>query len=144
MADDKQQRTQQLKEKYGSVLRVIEQQGVRLENVHVENNKLLIRGAAPSEDAKNKVWDQIKLVDPSYSDLTCDLRVEQRAGQAAAAEQTQAAAQTYTVQAGDSLSKISKQFYGDANAYMRIFEANRDKLSDPDKIKPGQQLTIPQ
>ena len=143
MADDKQQRTQQLKEKYGSALRVIEQQGVRLENVHVENNKLLIRGAAPSEDAKNKVWDQIKLVDPSYSDLICDLRVEQRAGQAAAAGQTQAAAQTYTVQAGDSLSKISKQFYGDANAYMRIFEANRDKLSDPDKIRPGQQLTIP-
>ncbi|MCL4853854.1 MAG: LysM peptidoglycan-binding domain-containing protein [Bryobacteraceae bacterium] len=143
MADDKQQRTQQLKEKYGSALRVIEQQGVRLENVHVENNKLLIRGVAPSEDAKNKVWDQIKLVDPSYSDLICDLRVEQRAGQAAAAGQTQAAAQTYTVQAGDSLSKISKQFYGDANAYMRIFEANRDKLSDPDKIKPGQQLTIP-
>ena len=80
MADDKQQRTQQLKEKYGSVLRVIEQQGVRLKNANVENNKLLIRGAAPSEDAKNKVWDQIKLVDPSYSDLTCDLRVEQRAG----------------------------------------------------------------
>ncbi len=144
MADDKQQRTQQLKEKYGSALRVIEQQGVRLENVHVENNKLLIRGVAPSEDAKNKVWDQIKLVDPSFSDLICDLRVEQRAEQPAAARQTQAPAQTYTVQPGDSLSKISKQFYGDANAYMRIFEANRDKLSDPDKIKPGQQLTIPQ
>ena len=47
------------------------------------------------------------------------------------------------MQAGDSLSKISRQFYGDANQYDRIFEANRDKLSDPNKIRPGQVLNIP-
>jgi nucleoid-associated protein YgaU len=51
--------------------------------------------------------------------------------------------QTYTVKSGDNLSRISKQFYGDANEYMRIFYANRDKLHDPDKIQVGQQLTIP-
>jgi nucleoid-associated protein YgaU len=51
--------------------------------------------------------------------------------------------QTYTVKSGDTLSKISKQFYGDANQYQRIFEANRDKLDDPNKIQPGQQLVIP-
>ena len=51
--------------------------------------------------------------------------------------------QTYTVKAGDTLSKIAKELLGDANAYMRIFEANRDQLSDPDKIKPGQVLKIP-
>jgi nucleoid-associated protein YgaU len=50
---------------------------------------------------------------------------------------------TYTVQPGDSLSKISKQFYGNANQYMKIFEANKDKLSDPDKIKAGMELMIP-
>ena len=50
---------------------------------------------------------------------------------------------TYTVQAGDSLSKISKQFYGNVNEYMRIFEANRDQLDDPNKIQPGQKLVIP-
>ena len=50
---------------------------------------------------------------------------------------------TYTVKAGDTLSKISKQLYGDPNRYQQIFEANRDQLSDPDKIKPGQVLTIP-
>lgn len=50
----------------------------------------------------------------------------------------------YTVQSGDSLSKIAKEVYGDANAYNRIFDANRPMLSDPDKIYPGQVLYIPQ
>lgn len=49
----------------------------------------------------------------------------------------------YTVKAGDSLSKIAKQVYGDANAYMQIFEANKPMLSHPDKIYPGQSLRIP-
>jgi nucleoid-associated protein YgaU len=50
---------------------------------------------------------------------------------------------TYTVQAGDSLSKISKQFYGDADEYMKIVQANSEQISDPDKIKPGMKLNIP-
>ena len=53
------------------------------------------------------------------------------------------AAATYTVKSGDTLSKIAKDHLGDANAYMKIFEANKDQLSDPDKIKPGQVLKIP-
>ena len=52
-------------------------------------------------------------------------------------------AQYYTVKSGDTLSKISKQFYGDANQYMKIFEANKPMLSNPDKIYPGQNLRIP-
>jgi nucleoid-associated protein YgaU len=52
-------------------------------------------------------------------------------------------AKYYTVVSGDTLSKISKQFYGDANKYMRIFEANKPMLSDPNKIYPGQNLRIP-
>jgi nucleoid-associated protein YgaU len=47
------------------------------------------------------------------------------------------------VQPGDSLSKISKEFYGDTNMYMKIFEANKDKLTDPDKIRAGMNLLIP-
>ena len=47
------------------------------------------------------------------------------------------------MKAGDTLSKIAKEHLGDANAYMKIFEANRDKLSNPDLIKPGQVLTLP-
>lgn len=52
--------------------------------------------------------------------------------------------QTYTVVKGDTLSKIAKQFYGSANKWRRIFEANTDQLDNPDRIKPGQVLKIPQ
>jgi nucleoid-associated protein YgaU len=52
-------------------------------------------------------------------------------------------AQFYVVKKGDSLSKIAEEFYGDKMLYPKIFEANRDQLSDPDKIKPGQKLRIP-
>ena len=50
---------------------------------------------------------------------------------------------TYTVQAGDTLSKIAKEYYGDADQYQRIFEANRDQLDDPSNISVGQTLKIP-
>ena len=49
----------------------------------------------------------------------------------------------HTVKSGDTLSKIAKEAYGDANAYMKIFEANKPMLSDPNKIYPGQMLRIP-
>jgi len=52
--------------------------------------------------------------------------------------------ETYEVKSGDSLSKIAKRVYGSANAWKRIFEANKDVLKDPDKIYPGQKLKIPQ
>ena len=52
--------------------------------------------------------------------------------------------QTYTVQPGDTLSKISQRFYGDAGKHMDIFYANRDKIEDPDNIQVGTELTIPE
>lgn len=149
MAD---QRLEQLKQKYQSVLNVIEQQGVRLEHLHVQDNKLFLSGEAPSQDAKNRVWDQIKLVDPGYTDLTADIRVVAGASAESSGGQTQAAgasasggqqSRMYTVQPGDSLSKIAREFYGNANDYMKIFNANRDKLKDPNRIQPGQELVIP-
>ena len=131
------------KQKYAGALEAASKNQVRLQNVHWENGKILIRGEAPSEDAKNKVWDAVKAVNAGASpqDATIEITVAQ--GQGGPAGGAQAPARTYTVQAGDTLSKISKQFYGDANAYMKIFNANKDKLKDPDKIQPGQQLTIP-
>ena len=135
---------EQLKAKYQSVLNFIQTQNVQLQNVNMEGDKLFIRASAPSQDAKNRVWDQIKLVDPNYSDLIADIQApEAAAAVAAAGGGATVAARTYTVQAGDSLSKISRHFYGDANQYMKIFEANKDKLADPDKIKPGMELDIP-
>jgi nucleoid-associated protein YgaU len=130
----------QLKLKYGSVLNSINQSGVRLTHVHIQDNKLYIEGACGSEAIKNKIWDQAKLVDPTISDLTLNLTVDPSLAPPAPAA---AAAKTYTVAAGDSLSKIAKQFYGNANDYMKIFEANKDKLTDPNTIKVGQQLVIP-
>jgi hypothetical protein len=142
------QKFEQLKQKYQSVQNAMAQQQVRVQNINMQGDKLFIRGEAPSQQAKNRVWDQIKLVDPSYSDLIVDITVVETA-----APRTQTAgagigggqqSRMYTVQAGDSLSKISRQFYGDANQYMKIFNANRDRLDDPNKIQAGQQLVIPE
>jgi LysM repeat protein len=140
-----QKRFDELRQKYSSVLNTADQQHLQIRNLHVQDNKLFIRAIAPSQDAANKVWDQIKLTNPNLDDITADIQVEQGAAQGAAAPGgTQGqGGQTYTVRSGDTLSRISKQFYGDAREYMRIFYANRDKLRDPDKIQVGQQLTIP-
>lgn len=133
---------EQLKAKYQSVLNFIQEQNVQLQNVNMEGGKLFIRASAPSQDVKNRIWDQIKLVDPNFSDLVADIQAPAAAAAAAAGGST-AAARTYTVQAGDNLSKISKHFYGDPNQYMKIVNANKDQLPDPDKIKPGMELNIP-
>jgi LysM repeat protein len=142
-------RLEELKNKYQAALRTIQQKGVVLAHLHVQDNKLFIQGSAPSEAIKDEVWNQIKAADAQFSDLTCDLQVDSSLPQPKAAAATAAAGsggtsgQTYTVQAGDTLSKIAKQFYGDANAYNKIFEANKDQLSSPDRINAGQELKIP-
>ena len=140
-------RLEELKNKYKPALDAIQKNGVRLSHLHVQDNKLFIQGAAPSQEAKNTVWNQIKAVDPNYSDVTCDLTIDPSLAPAQAQAATAAAGggqgRTYKVQPGDSLSKIAKQFYGDANQYNRIFEANRNKLDNPDKIQVGQELMIP-
>jgi LysM repeat protein len=140
-------RLEELKTKYASALQTIQQEGVRLTHLHVQDNKLFIQGAAPSEQIKNDVWNQIKAVDPSYSDLTCDMTIDSSLpapkAAAAAAGGGAGSQRTYKVQPGDTLSKIAKEFYGNASEYNKIFEANRDKLSDPNKIQPGQELKIP-
>ena len=153
MAKDSQA-FEQAKQKYQPALTLMKQLGVQIQNVNMEGNKLLIRGVAPSSDIKNRIWDQIKLIDASYSDLTCDLSVSQDQRQPAAqqpgATMTAGAAagggenqRHYTVKSGDTLSKISREFYGDANQYTKIFNANRNILRDPNTIKPGQELIIP-
>jgi hypothetical protein len=135
----------ELKAKYQSVMNFIQQQqNTQLQNVNMEGDKLLIRASAPSQEVKNKIWDQIKLVDPSSSDLIADIQAPAAAAAAAAAAGAPTSgARTYTVKPGDSLSKISQEFYGHANQYMKIFEANKDKLADPDKVRAGMQLVIP-
>ena len=141
MADT--QRLDQLKGKYQSLLTVTDQQHIQLQNLHVQDNKLFIRGVAPSDDAKNRFWDELKRVNPKIDDITADITVDHSRAQAAPAAAAGGGARTYTVKSGDSLSKISKQFYGNANDYMKIFNANQNILKDPNKIQPGQVLSIP-
>jgi len=142
-----QQNFEALKQKYASVLSTIQQQGIHLGHLHEENGKLIIAGKAPSDEAKNRVWDTIKQVDAAYKDLNADITIDPSlAGSQSSSlppSRSLGDEQTYTVEAGDTLSKISKQFYGEASLYMNIFEANRDKLTDPNKIQPGMQLRIP-
>jgi len=128
---------EELKTKYQSVLDIVQQQQVHLQNLHVQDGKLFIKGTAPSLEAANKVWDAIKRVNPGMDDITADFPVDTSLQQ-----QTQNV-RMYRVKAGDTLSKISKEFYGSPHEYMRIYEANRDQLSDPDKIQIGQELKIP-
>jgi nucleoid-associated protein YgaU len=145
MADD--QLLAQLKGKYASAISAAPQLGIQLQNVHIENGKLLIRGKAPNENAKNEIWNRIKAVDSGYSDVVADISIDSSLPQPAAAggegSRNRSAGQTYTVKPGDTLSKIAQQFYGKASDYSKIFEANRDKLSNPDNIQAGQELVIP-
>jgi nucleoid-associated protein YgaU len=139
-------RLNELKQKYDRALKTMTSSGIRLQNLHIQDNKLLMRGTAPSEQAKNELWNAIKAADPSMSDVLVEMTIDPSIAPPPAAGGSRGAAgaeQTYSVKSGDTLSKISKQFYGDANKYMKIFEANRDQLTDPDKIKPGQTLKIP-
>jgi nucleoid-associated protein YgaU len=133
----------ELKKKYETVLTTADQQHVQFQNLHVQDNKLFIKGTAPTEEAKNKFWDQIKLISPAQDDITADISVDSSRAQGAAVGGGGNGGQTYTVKPGDTLSKISKQFYGDADEYMAIFYANRSALKDPNMIQAGQQLTIP-
>src|ERR671927_1766178 len=81
-----QQRFNDLKQKFQTVLTTADNERIQFQNLHVQDNKLYIRGIAPSEEAKNKFWDQIKLVNPNADDITADITVEQSQAQAAAAD----------------------------------------------------------
>lgn len=111
------------------------------------DGKLHFHGTVNSQDEANQIWNAIKTVPDWQKDVMADIKVNQaeaaQAGKAPAAPAATQAGETYTVQAGDTLSAIAKKHLGNANAYMDIFNANRDQLSDPDKIKPGQVLKIP-
>ena len=108
------------------------------------DGKLHFVGTVKSEAEANQIWDAIKTIPTWRNDVVADIKVvPSAAGAGAAGAGAGSAGKTYTVKAGDTLSAIAKAHLGDANAYMKIFDANKDQLTDPDKIRPGQVLRIP-
>lgn len=124
---------EQAKAKYQSAIDMIQAKGGSLKNVHIEGEKLLIRAAMPTENLKNDIWNEIKRIDPGYADLMADITVD---------SSLKPPARTYTVKSGDSLSKIAKEFYGDAKLYTKIVAANPG-IKNPDVIHPGDVFVIP-
>ena len=124
-----------LRDKYNHAIQTAK--GFRMEGAAEERDgKLYFHGLVKNQDEVNRIWDAIKTVPEWRNDIVGDIKIDPNAPATPAAV-------TYTVKAGDTLSKIAKEHLGNANAYMSIFEANKDQLSDPDKIKPGQVLKIP-
>lgn len=98
---------------------------------------------AGNVDGIGSVDDRISVTNPVRSGAPLATAATPAAAAAPAPAQDPWASRTYTVQSGDSLSKIAKEMYGDAGKYQQIFEANKPMLKDPDKIYPGQVLRIP-
>lgn len=121
-----------------AILDYIRSQNLSAENLNVtfdgNTSTATVSGEAPDQATREKIV------------LCCGnvTSVEHVNDQMTVAGAAQAAARFYTVKSGDTLSKISKEMYGDANQYTRIFEANKPMLSHPDKIYPGQMLRIPE
>jgi nucleoid-associated protein YgaU len=110
------------------------------------DGKLYFKGTVATEAEKNQIWDAIKTIPTWQKDIVADIRVT--GGPASGAAPTAAApaapqSRTYTVKSGDTLSRIAKEHLGDAGEYMKIFNLNKDQLSNPDLIKPGQVLRLP-
>jgi nucleoid-associated protein YgaU len=119
-----------VQEKYQTLIDLANELGISSLNVTEGDGFLKIEGSAASSEHKKRLWDEYNRIDPEYRSGDLVLNIDA----------PEATANTYTVQSGDNLSKIGKHY---GISYMKIFEANRDKLDDPDKIYPGQELNIP-
>jgi nucleoid-associated protein YgaU len=120
------------RQKYADLTKVANDLGIVNFLMIEEGEKLQLTGTASYQLAKDELWNAIKRHAGWEEDLAADIKVANHDlhGQ-------------YTVKGGDSLSKIARYIYGDASAFTKIFEANRDILKTPDVIHPGQVLKIP-
>jgi nucleoid-associated protein YgaU len=119
-----------LQEKYQPLIDLANQSNISGLNITEGEGFIKIEGSAPSAEVKQALWDEYGRLDPDYrsGDLVLNITAPE------------AAQNTYTVQSGDNLSKIGTKY---GVSWQKIFEANRDKLDDPDRIFPGQELVIP-
>jgi nucleoid-associated protein YgaU len=121
-----------LKDKYAAVLKLGEELKVKGGDVKEEAGKLIIKGTAEYAIDKDHLWDLIKKQAGWENEVVADIKVEKTDVYG-----------YHTVKPGESLSKIAKDVYDNGNMYMKIFEANKDQLKDPNMIKPGQKLALP-
>ena len=119
--------------KYSPVLALAQELKLQALNVKEEAGKLNLSGTVNTPYEKNKIWDKIKEVGgEGQTEVSADIKVLNTEY-----------FHLHTVESGESLSKISKHYYKDANKYMQIFNANKDQLTNPDMIKVGQKIKIP-
>jgi nucleoid-associated protein YgaU len=121
-----------LKAKYQPVFDTIDsfsEYGAKIDSADLDGEKLHLKGEVPSKVIANRVWDVIKECDPAYADLEHEIAT------------TGGDSQAYTIKSGDNLSKVSKLFYGSANHYTQIAEANG--IDNPDHIQVGQEIQVP-
>ena len=126
-----------LRDKYASAIQTAK--NLRMQGSADERDgKLYFHGTVPTQEEANKIWDAIKTVPDWSKEIVADIKATGKTTPGSTGQST------YTVKPGDTLSKIAQAQLGDPGAYTDIFNANRDLLSDPNKIVPGQVLKIPQ
>ncbi|HEU4890461.1 MAG TPA: LysM peptidoglycan-binding domain-containing protein [Vicinamibacterales bacterium] len=106
-------------------------------SVQERDGKLHFAGTVRVDKDRTQIWNALKTIPDWSADIVADIKV------ADGSKRAEAPAKTYTVKAGDTLSRIAKEHLGDANAYNKILEVNQDQLRDRTKIKPGQVLKLP-
>lgn len=121
-----------LREKYAELLKYGNTVGMTDVEVREEGGKLHIKGSTPYRLDKKLFWDKIKTFDNWEEEIAANINFENTD-----------IFGVYTVQPGDSLSKISKWHLGDPMKYMEIFNLNTDVLTDPNQISVGQKLKLP-
>jgi nucleoid-associated protein YgaU len=121
-----------LNEKYKDVLAAVNASGATGITIKEEGGQLKIWATVPYQLEKDAIWDAIKKQAGWEKEIAADIRTAKTDVYG-----------VWTVKSGDTLSKIAKSAYDDGKMYMKIFEANKNILKDPDKIQVGQKLTIP-
>jgi len=119
-----------LTDKYQSLINIAQQNGVENLQVSEQDNVLYISGTTSNGDVKQQMWDEYNRIDPDYraGDLVLNIQVEG------------GGYEEYTVQPGDSLSKIASRW---GTNWKQIWDENRDQIPNPNLIHPGQKLRIP-
>lgn len=119
--------------KYQGVLDLGQKLNIENGDVKEENGILHVSGTAKTQYEKNLLWDSIKAAGgENPSDIVADIKVTDTS-----------VYHRHTVESGETLGKIAKQYFKDPMKYKAIFEANTDILKNPDLIHPGQELIIP-